>query len=297
MAFFGRSSSARITPKWQVLSSRIHQLMQLSKYDRALQIFESVVEQGFLPGAFSDLELDMFYQWYGECLIQSARPVEALKILSLGLNPELKGAGRCRETLEEVAMPAVEKYIMTSEGYQDTLQIIKALEEISADRAKQAIRHCLTLAGEAYRNRDYSKASAAYDSVLPLAEQYQCLDFEDLLRAGDSELRCGRLNKAWKLYKSALPFAETFSKSCRLHKKIADLLVIREQEWHAIYHFLLALQAVPGDKGAKTKLRRILSKQGLEQHLESVLRLNAKHSDAKELEISLINLRKKLKAS
>ena len=125
----------------------------------------------------------------------------------------------------------------------------------------------------------------------------ECLDFENLLRAGDSFVKCSQLNKAWKLYKTAQDYADTYHKKCRLHKKIADVLVIRKQHWHAILHFLVALQAVPSDKGARSKLQKTLKKMGLEEHTNTFLELNAEHSDHKELEISLMNLKKRLKAS
>lgn len=298
MAFFSRHNSMQTAPQqWQTISSKVHQLMQLSKYDRALQMLETMLEKDWTNHLISASDLDTFYQYYGECLVQSHRLEEAIKVLSRGLELEPEAGDRCRETLEELAIPAVEKHIINSNGDKDTVQLILALETVSADRASKAVDHFLSVAGEAYRSKDFPRAAAAYESILPLAEQHDCVEFEDLIRAGESCVKSGQLNKGWKLYQSAQQYADTFSKTCRLHKKFADLLIIRNQEWHAIFHFLLALQAVPSDKGARTKLKKTLKKLGLENHLTRFLQLNTRHSDHKQLEISLMDLRKQIKAS
>lgn len=297
MAFFSRLNAARTSQQWHQFSSKVHQLMQLSKYDRALQMLEKMLEPNSNPAVYSPSELDILYQYYGECLVNSNRLQEAVTMLSQGIALEPEAGSRCREALEELAIPAIEKHIMEGAGADEALQMIKALETVSGDSVPKAIREFLSLAGEAYRSRDFNKANSAYDCILPLAEQHDCLDFEDLLRAGDTCVKCGQLNKAWKLYKTAQSYADTFSKDCRLHKKIADLLVIRKQEWHAIFHFLVALKAVPSDKGARNKLQKTLKKLDLEQYTNIFLQLNTKHTDHKQLEMSLMDLKKQLKAS
>ena len=296
MAFFLRNTTDTIQ-QWQALCGKVHQLMQVSKYDRALHMLETMLEQASISTDLSDAQLDVLYQYYSECLVQDGRLEEALEILYQGIKLQPEADNRCRDTLEELVIPAIEKHIREGSSPQTALQLILALETVSKETARTAIEDFLSLAGEAYRRRDFTAAASAYESIIPLAEQHGCLDFEDILRAGDCCVKCNQLNKAWKLYKSAQAFADTYSRTCRLHKKIADLLVIRNQDWHAVFHFLIALQAVPSDKGARTKLQKTLKKLGMEQHINRFLQLNSTHSDHKQLEISLMDLRKRLKAS
>lgn len=297
MAFLSRLSGGESIQQWKALSGKVHQLMQLSKYDRAIKMLETMLDQNCLASDGSGLELDVLYQYYGECLVQSSRLAEAVEILSRGMALAPTEECRCKETLEELAIPAIEKHILECTDVEEAYVLIQSLREISFDSAVAALKNFLAVAGEHYKLRDFSKAAAAYDRILPLAEQLGCLDYEDLLRAGDSCVRCNQLNKAWKLYQNAEGLADTYSKECRLHKKIADLLIIRNQDWHAIFHFLIALQAVPSDKGARSKMKRTLKKLGMEKHLNRFLQLNAEHSDHKQLEMSLMDLRKRLKAS
>ncbi len=293
MAFFSKKKAPTAVRERQEFS-KIHQLMQLSKYDRALSIVETLLSQDHTLSAG---ELDTLYQYYGECLVQSCRLNEAILILSQGLTKGNQSENRCRETLEELAIPAVEKQIIQCNSVEDAFQLVQCMDSLSMESGlHQIIQVFLRFAAEAYRMREYQKASDAYECIFPIAEKHQCLDFEYLIRAGDSYVKCGQLNKAWKIYETAKEYTATYHQTCRLHKKIADLLVIRNQDWHAILHFLVALQAVPSDKGAKTKLQKILKKLGLEHHTNTFLQLNAKYSDHKQLEISLMSLKKQLKA-
>lgn len=297
MPFFSRHNAAEAAQELPVLCARIRQLMQLSKYDRAIQILEGLLKQDGTPGDFSCAELDILYQYYGECLVQSSRLPEAVEVISRGIRLEPEAGCRCRETLEELVIPSIEKHIIEGASIEEAVQLIRVLQEVGTDSANKAIKGLLSAAGEAYKKREFQRAISAYESILPLAQQQGCLSFEDILRAGDSCVKSNQLNKAWKLYKTAQNYADTFHKKCRLHKKIADLLVIRNQDWHAILHFLVALQAVPSDRGARSKLQKTLKKLGLEEHTNIFLQLNAEHSDHKQLEISLMNLKKRLKAS
>lgn len=297
MAFLSRLNPAGTVQQSKTVSGKVHQLMQLSKYDRAISLLESLLAQNSLSTDESALDYDVMYQYYGVCLVQSGRYAEAVEVLSKGVALEPEGGNRCKETLYELALPAIQKHILECTDIEETDRLIKALQQVSPDSALVALKDFLSVAAEYYRLRDFSRSSAAYECILPLADQLGCLDFEDILRAADSCVKCNQLNKAWKLYKNAEPLADTYSKECRLHKKIADLLVIRNQDWHAIFHFLVALQAVPSDKGARTKLKKTLKRLGIERHINKFLQLNTTHSDHRQLEISLLDLRKKLKAS
>lgn len=297
MAFLSRLSGGESIQQEKDFSEKIRRLMQLCKYDRAIKMLETMLDQNCLASGGSGLDLDVLYQYYGECLVQSSRLAEAIEILSKGMALAPTEECRCKETLEELAIPAIEKHILECADVEEACDLVHSLKKISFDKATAALKNFLFIAEEHYKLRDYSKAAAAYEQILPMAEQLGCLDYEDLLRAGDSYLKCKQLNKAWKLYQNAAGLADTYSKECRLHKKIADLLIIRNQDWHAIFHFLIALQAVPSDKGARSKMKRTLKKLGIEKHLNRFLQLNAKHSDRKQLERSLMDLRKQLKAS
>lgn len=297
MAFLSRLNGGNSIHKWKTFSGKVHQLMQLSKYDRAIEMLETMLEQNCLAADGSGVELEVLYQYYGECLVQSCRLAEAVEILQKGMALAPTEECRCKETLEELAIPAIEKHILECTDVEEAYKLVQALKEISFKSAVTALKSFLAVAGEHYRLRDFPKAAAAYDRVIPLAEELGCLNFDDLLRAGDSCVKCSQLNKAWKFYQRAQSLADTYSKECRLHKKIADILIIRNQEWHAIFHCLIALQAVPSDKGARSKMKRTLKKLGMEKHLNRFLQLNANHSDHKELEMSLMDLRKQLKAS
>jgi len=297
MAFLSRLNPAGKAQHWKPVSEKVHQLMQLSKYDRALSLLESLLAKDSLSTDESAFDYDMLFQCYGICLVQSGRYAEAVEVLSRGIALDPEAGSLCRETLYELALPAIQKHILECMDIKEADRLIKALQQVSPDSALVALKDFLSVAAEYYRLRDFSRASAAYECILPLAEELGCLEFEDILRAADSCVKCNQLNKAWKLFKNAEPLADTYSKQCRLHKKIADLLVIRNQDWHAIFHFLVALQAVPSDKGARTKLKKTLKRLGIEKHLNKFLQLNTTNSDHKQLEISLLDLRKKLKAS
>jgi len=293
MAFFSRKNTSAVTRERQMKKNKIHQLMQLSKYDRALLLLDGLLKDDTLP----ESELDILYKYYGECLVQSSRLGEAIEVLSKGLNSESQFGRYCRETFDELVVPAVEKKIIESKSVENAFQLLTCMESVpSTNSMQRATRAFLRFASEVYRRRDYQKAVEAYECILHSAEKHSWLDFEDLIRAGDSYVKCGQLNKAWKIYETAKEYSDTFHQTCRLHKKIADLLVIRNQDWHAILHFLVALKSVPSDKGARTKLQKVLKKLGLEHHTNTFLQLNAKYPDQKQLEMSLMSLRKQLKA-
>ena len=296
MPFFSRHS-CRSCSELPVLCTRIRQLMQLSKYDRAIQILEGLLKQDGTPGDFSCAELDILYQYYGECLVQSSRLPEAVEVISRGIRLEPEAGCRCRETLEELVIPSIEKHIIEGASIEEAVQLIRVLQEVGTDSANKAIKGLLSAAGEAYKKREFQRAVSAYESILPLAQQQGCLSFEDILRAGDSCVKSNQLNKSMEAVQNSAELCRYLPQKCRLHKKIADLLVIRNQDWHAILHFLVALQAVPSDRGARSKLQKTLKKLGLEEHTNIFLQLNAEHSDHKQLEISLMNLKKRLKAS
>ena len=52
MPFFSRSNAAEAVWDWPVLCARIRQLMQLSKYDRAIQLIETTLEEDKIPADF-----------------------------------------------------------------------------------------------------------------------------------------------------------------------------------------------------------------------------------------------------
>lgn len=295
MAFFGKRTAMTAAREKQALNRKIHQLMQLAKYDRALLLLETQINGN---NALTETELDAIYQYYGECLVQSHRLGQAIEVLSRGLcSISDQSKSRCRETLEELAIPAVEKQIIESPSVDDAFQLVQCLEVLAPEcSVNRTTRVFYKRASDAYKIRDYQKAAETYDCILPFAEKHQCLDFEELIKAGDSYVKCNQLNKAWKTYETAKEYSKNYHQNCRLHKKIADLLVIRNQEWHAILHYLVALQSVPSDKGARTKLEKVLKKLGVEGHANAFLQLTSKTSDNKQLEILLMNLKKQLKA-
>jgi len=278
---------------------KIHMLMQLNKYDKALPLLEKLI-----PAAENKIsentapDLLKIYKYYGECLIHSGKLGEALEFLNKGLEiARGKNTNPCKETLVEIAIPALEKFIKQSSSSEKAFNLLESLEgKYPEEVSKRAVNAFLERAFMHFKQGEYDRAAAVYNKILPLAEKYGCLDYDNLVRAGDSNVKCGQLNKAWKNYEMAKPLSNTYHKQCRLHKKIADLLIQKNQNWHAILHFLAALQSVPSDKGAKTKLKNTLKRLGLEKYTDKFFQLNVKYSNFEQLEVSLLTLKKQLKA-
>jgi len=276
---------------------KILQLMQLNRYHKALNLLEKLIPSAEKEMGSSSHELLKLYKYYGECLIHTGQFDKALEVLYKGLSIEAEGDNPCREVLEETAVPALEKQILQSPSNEEAYGILTAVEgKCSHKLYKQALSAYISRAFTYYKLRDIKYAAEAYNLIIPLAEKYGCLDFDSLIRAGDSCLKCGNLNRAWKYYEMAKPLSNTYQRQCRLHKKIADLLIQKNQNWHAILHFLAALQSVPSDSGAKTKLKKMLKKLGLEKYTDKFFQLNTKYTDLEQLEASLLSLRKQLKA-
>ena len=282
------------------IEDRIRTLMQLSKYDKAIPLLRDsihAVEAGQEREDLSSPRILRLYKYYGECLLNTEKFVPAVDILYKGASICASGqTNPCRETLHETALPAIVKFIKQNNSTEDVSAIVKPISNRYPDTFKSVVLEAfLERAGGFFKNRDFELAAEAYEQVFALAGEDNLLHFDDLIRAGDSLTKSGQLNKAWKVYEKAKASADTFHKQCRVHKKIADLLVVRNQNWHAVYHFLIALQSVPSDRGARTKLKNTLRKLGMEKHTDKFLQLNAKYPDSKQLEISLMSLKKRLK--
>ncbi|HBT20223.1 MAG TPA: hypothetical protein DEA47_02460 [Peptococcaceae bacterium] len=276
---------------------KIFQLMQLNRYHKALDLLEKLIPSAEKEMGSSSHELLKLYKYYGECLIHTGQFNRAFEVLQKGLNIVSESNNPCKEVLEETAIPALEKEIIQNSSNEKAYKILKTVEDKCPPKLfKQILLAYIFRAFSYYKLKDFKKAAEAYSFIIPVAEKYGCLDYDSLIRAGDSCLRCGNLNRAWKYYEMAKPFSNTYQRQCRLHKKIADLLTLKNQNWHAILHFLAALQSVPSDQGAKTKLKKMLKKLGLEKYADEFLQLNTKYTDLEQLEASLLLLKKQLKA-
>lgn len=283
------------------MEDRIRTLMQLSKYDKAIPLlrdFIYAVEAEQDKDGLLSTRILRLYKYYGECLLNTGKFGPAVDVLYKGASLcTSEQTNPCTETLYETALPAIVKFIKQNNSTEEVSERVRPISTRYPDIFKPAILEAfLDRAAVFFKNRDYESAAEAYEQVFTLAGEENLLHFDDLIRAGDSLTKSGQLNRAWKVYERAKASADTFHKQCRIHKKIADLLVLRNQNWHAVYHFLIALQSVPSDRGARTKLKNTLRKLGMEKHTDKFLQLNAKYPDSKQLEISLMSLKKRLKA-
>ncbi|NLK00683.1 MAG: hypothetical protein GX318_05530 [Clostridia bacterium] len=277
--------------------NRIRQLMQLNKYSEALPLLREQFQRlsnNKSGTAYSHPGAVQIHTYYGECLIHNGKLGKGLGILSKGLQ-RAETEKLCRESLEEKGIPYMEKQIIHQGSMAEAYEQLEIIEtNCPVKIIKKGAAAFLSRAALHFKNKEFKDAVMAYKKIMAMAEKYGCLDFDNIIRAGDSNIKCGHIREAQKIYEFSKTYADTLHRQCRRHKKLADLLVLKGQCWHAIPHYLAALKCIPGDRGSKTRLRTTLKRLGLLEHWESFLNLSSLSPDLEHLEASTIRLKKEL---